>query len=226
MLGCLILNIKNYDDRLYFNKNNRSFECSLLNKNILKYIFTIQLHNKKAKKPFHFPTMKTYQDLLQIVHSFHEMEETIAAAQFLIEQYGLTHQNFKGFDLREKAKPEFILMTTEGALGEPQIIRIPENTFEFHLPLMINLLLHEMIHVSQKTPENSIHDKNEREWQAYYEMLFHEQYPQVPELSQFHKRFFANKALEYYNRMGESTLLQIKYANQKQKIDLLLLDVA
>ena len=170
--------------------------------------------------------MKSYTEHLQIVNTFHELGETIAAAQFLIEQYGLTHQNFKGFDLREKAKPEFILMTTEGALGEPQIIRIPENTFEYPLHLMLNLLLHEMIHVAQKTPENTIHDKNEREWQAYYEMLFHEKYPQVPELSQFHKRFFANKALEYYNRMGESTLLQIKYANQKQKIDLLLLDVA
>jgi hypothetical protein len=169
--------------------------------------------------------MKTYQDQLQIVNSFHEMGETIAAAQFLMEEYGLTHPNFKGFELREKAKPEFILMTTEGALGEPQIIRIPENTFEYPLPLMLNLLLHEMIHVAQKTPENTIHDKNEREWQAYYEMLFHEQYPQVPELSHFHKRFFANKAVEYYTRMGEGSPLQIKYRTQKQKVDLLLLDL-
>jgi hypothetical protein len=170
--------------------------------------------------------MKTYQDQLQIVNSFHEMGETIAAAKFLIEEYGLTHPNFKGFELREKAKPEFILMTTEGALGEPQIIRIPENTFEYPLPLMLNLLLHEMIHVVQKTPENTIPDKNEREWQAYYEMLFHEQYPQVLELSHFHKRFFANKALEYYTRMGEGCPLQIKYGTQKQKVDKLLLDLA
>jgi hypothetical protein len=28
--------------------------------------------------------------------------ETIAAAQFLIREYGLTHPNFKGFELREK----------------------------------------------------------------------------------------------------------------------------
>ena len=170
--------------------------------------------------------MKSYTEHLQIVNTFHELGETIAAANFLIEEYGLTHPNFKGFELREKAKPEFILMTTEGVLGEPQIIRIPENTFEFPLPLMLNLLMHEMIHVGQKNKDNVIEDKNEREWQAYYEMLFHTQFPQIPELSDFHKRFFANKALEYYNRMGESTLLQIKYANQKQKVDLLLLDVA
>jgi hypothetical protein len=35
--------------------------------------------------------------------------------------------------------------------------------------------------------------------------------------SQFHKRFFANKALEYYNRMGEGSLLQIKYAKKNKK---------
>jgi hypothetical protein len=38
-------------------------------------------------------------------------------------------------------------MTTEGALGEPQIIRIPEH---FWISAsMLNLLLHEMIHVAQ-----------------------------------------------------------------------------
>jgi hypothetical protein len=61
-------------------------------------------------------------------------------------------------------------MTTEGAFGEPQIIRIPDNTFEYPLHLMLNLLLHEMTW-HKKTPENTIHDKT-REWQAYYEMLF------------------------------------------------------
>ena len=82
---------------------------------------------------------------------------------------------------------------------------------------MLNLLAHEMIHVGQKTKENSIEDKNEREWQAYYEMLFHEKFPQIPEVSDFHKRFFAKKSLEYYNRMGEGSELQLKYANQKQE---------
>ena len=166
--------------------------------------------------------MKTFQEQLQIINTFHELGQTILAAEFIIEQYGLSHPNFKGFELREKAKPEFILMTTEGVLGEPQIIRIPENTFEFPLPLMLNLLMHEMIHVGQKKKDNVIEDKNEREWQAYYEMLFHSQFPQIPELSDFHKRFFANKALEYYNRMGEDTLLQIKYVLQKDEVDQLI----
>lgn len=167
--------------------------------------------------------MKPFKDQLQIVNTFHELGETIAAAQFLMEEYGLENPNFKGFELREKAKPEFILMTTEGVFGEPQIIRIPENTFEYPLELMLNLLVHEMIHVSQKAKkENLIEDKNEREWQAYYEMLFHKVFPQIPEVSNFHKRFFAKKALEYYNRMGEGSELHLKYANQKLEIDNLL----
>jgi hypothetical protein len=67
------------------------------------------------------------QDQLQIVHSFHEMGETIAAAQFLIENTDYTL--ISRFELREKPNLNSS-MTTEGALGEPQIIRIPDNTFE------------------------------------------------------------------------------------------------
>ncbi|WP_321539544.1 hypothetical protein [Flavobacterium piscinae] len=53
---------------------------------------------------------------------------------------------------------------------------------------MLNLLAHEMIHVQQKAIETLVEDKNEREWQAYYENLFHKQFPQIPELSDFHKK--------------------------------------
>ena len=162
--------------------------------------------------------MRPFQEQLQIVNSFHELGQTIEAAHFLATEYGLENPNFKGFELREKAEPNFILMTTEGVFGEPQIIRIPENTFDFPTELMLNLLAHEMVHVLQKTQKNAIQDKNEREWQAYYEMLFHETFPKIPEVSDFHKKFFANKALEYYSRMGENSPLQLKYATQKQNV--------
>lgn len=167
--------------------------------------------------------MKSYHEILQVVNSYYELGETIDAAHFLVKEYGLENPNFKGFELRETAKPEFILMTTEGEFGKPQTIRIPENTFEFSLDLMLNLLAHEMVHVNQKTQENKIEDKNEREWQAYYEMLFHIQFPLIPELPNFQKKFFANKAIEYYNRMGENTVLQKKYGVQKQQVDTFLL---
>lgn len=156
------------------------------------------------------------------IDALHKEGATIAAAHFLLHEYGLENPNFKGFELREKARPDFILMTTEGSFGEPQLIRIPENTFEFPLVLMLNLLAHEMVHVQQKTKENTVTDKNEREWQAYYEMLFHILFPQIPELSPFHKKFFARKALEYYNRMGENSTLQLKYSKQKNEVEQLL----
>ncbi len=161
-------------------------------------------------------------DLLLQIESYHELGETIKAAEFLIKAYDMEHPNLKGFELREKAKPNYILMTAEGNFGEKQIIRIPENTFQFELVLILNLIAHEMIHVEQKSYLNKFPDRNEREWQAYYEMLFHKVYPQVPNASTFHRKFFANKAFEYYNRMEKDGELQQKYASQKAEIEQLL----
>ena len=73
--------------------------------------------------------MKRYAEIIQKIEPYHELGETIQAAEFLIEEYGIKHPNLKGFELREKAKPDYIMMTAEGNFGEKQIIRIPENTF-------------------------------------------------------------------------------------------------
>jgi hypothetical protein len=167
----------------------------------------------------------TFEEIKYKVATFHENGQTINAVYWLLKKYKLQNPNLKGFEFRESAKPEFILMTTEGEFGKPQIIRIPENTFEFQLPLMLTLLAHEMVHVNQKAVKPYVLDKNEREWQAYYEMNFHVHYPQIPEVSTFHKKFFANKGLEYYNRMGEGSELQLKYAHQKKEVDDLLLSL-
>ena len=170
--------------------------------------------------------MKPLVTIMEVINSYHELGETVAAANFLIEEYNIKHPNFEGFELREKAKPEYILMTTEGTFGKKQIIRIPENTFEFPLILMLNLIAHEMIHVAQKVEVNQYPDRNEREWLAYYEMLFHTTYPQVPNASVYHQKFFANKAYEYYKRMGENSELQLKYANQKVEVETLIAALA
>jgi hypothetical protein len=166
--------------------------------------------------------MKPYSEILQHINSYHELGETIQAANFAIEQYNIKHPNFKDFELREKAKPTYILMTTEGTFGEQQIIRIPENTFEFDFILMLNLITHEMVHVTQKVTGNFVEDRNEREWQAYYEMIFHKKFPQIPVLPKHQMVFFANKALEYYTKMGENSNLQIKYAYQKRELQIVL----
>jgi hypothetical protein len=76
-----------------------------------------------------------------------------------------------------------------------------------------------MIHVEQKGYLDKFPDRNEREWQAYYEMLFHKVYPQIPEASILHQKFFANKAFDYYKRMGENSDLQKKYAAQKLEVE-------
>jgi hypothetical protein len=166
--------------------------------------------------------MMSFEEVEFTVKKFHALEMTIEAAEFLIKNYELEHPNFKGFELREKAEPSFILFTTEGVFGKQQIIRIPENTFEFPLVLNLNMLAHEMLHVKQKYTNSIVEDKNEREWQAYYEMLFHKEFPLIPELTDFHKKAFGSKAFEYFNRMGENSELQLKYQEQKKEVKFLL----
>ena len=167
--------------------------------------------------------MMSFEDIEFTIKIFHKNGLTVEAAELLIREYELSHPNFKGIALREKAKPDFILMTTEGEIGQPQIIRIPENTFEFPLDLMLNLLAHEMLHVHQKSAEIALQDRNEREWQAYYEMLFHTNFPLVPNLSDYYRKAFAIKGLSYYHKMKEGSELQLKYEQQKKEVDDLLL---
>lgn len=166
--------------------------------------------------------MEAIAEIIQKIETFHELGETVQAADYLIDVYEIRHPNFMEFELREKAKPDYVLMTTEGTFGQRQIIRIPENTFEFELGLMLNLIAHEMIHVGQKEMIGEFPDKNEREWLAYCEMLFHTTYPQVPDVKDHQKKFFANKAFEYYFRMEKDGELQKKYAPQKAEIEALL----
>ena len=159
--------------------------------------------------------LKAYQDHNQILD----------AANFLMRSVGLEHDNFAGFAFRDELSKTSLLLTTEGQLGERQVIKIPKNLFEFNLPLVLNLLAHEMLHVQQKAPGQVVEDKNEREWQAYYEMLFHEVFPQIPDAPDFNRKQFAEKALEYYSRMGADSPLQQKYAEQKIKVERLLNDI-
>lgn len=154
--------------------------------------------------------------------AYKDHNQVLDAANFLMRSVGLEHDNFAGFDFRDELSKTSVLLTTEGALGEPQQIKIPRNLFDFDLSLVLNLLAHEMLHVMQKAPGQVVEDKNEREWQAYYEMLFHEVFPQIPDAPDFNRKQFAEKALEYYRRMGAGSPLQLKYAEQKQKVESLL----
>lgn len=163
--------------------------------------------------------MMPFEEIELTIKTFHNLGMTIEAAEFLIKTYKLEHPNFDYFELAKDAEPEFILMLTIGALGKPQRIQIPKNVFKYPLNLVLNLLAHEMLHVKQKASENLIIDKNEREWQAYYEMIFHKEFPLIPNCSDYHIKFFGSKALEYYKRMGAGSELQLKYADQKREVE-------
>ncbi|MEZ4787093.1 MAG: hypothetical protein R2790_04270 [Flavobacterium haoranii] len=45
----------------------------------------------------------------------------------------------------------------------------------------------EMLHVKQKSEKCKVEDKNEREFQAYYENISTKEFPLIPELSNFTK---------------------------------------
>jgi hypothetical protein len=156
------------------------------------------------------------------VQSFYASESALECVYWLIKKFDLHVQANIDFEFTENAAPEFILMTTEGDFGESQKIKIPKNAFEYQLPLILNLLTHEIVHVVQRTTLPFVLDKNEREWQAYYEILFHKMFPKIPDCSTFHQQFFAKKALEYYNRMGEGSALQEKYVFEKTQVEQLI----
>lgn len=162
--------------------------------------------------------MIALSEVEKTIKGFAQLGLTIEAAHWLLKLYGLEQENFSHFELTEAAKPTFILMTTNGLIGQKQMVKLPSNTFDFPLFLMLNLLAHEMLHVKQKSEKHRVEDKNEREFQAYSENLFHTEFPLIPELSKFYKKAFGNKALEYYNRIEEGSELQKKYAEQKEEI--------
>lgn len=159
------------------------------------------------------------------IDSYIAQDQILDAAEYLIRNFGLEHENFAGFGFRDELSPNSILLTAEGELGKKQMVNIPRNLFDFDLALVLNMIAHEMLHVKQKAPESLVEDKNEREWQAYTEMLFHKVFPNIPNLSDFHKKQFALKALEYYKRMGEGSELQQKYADEKLQVEHLLNEV-
>lgn len=156
------------------------------------------------------------------VAAYKKHDQIIDGANFIISSFGLDHENFAGFGFRTELEPKKMLLTAEGTLGGRQMVMIPKNLFDFDLKLVINMLAHEMLHVRQKAAESLVEDKNEREFQAYYEMLFHTVFPNVPEVSDFHKKFFGEKALEYYKRMGVNSELQEKYEEQKLEVESLI----
>lgn len=153
---------------------------------------------------------------------FSKEDKLREAVEYLVETFGLSHSNIKSFEFRHETSPHSLLLTAEGPIGGKQTVYLPQNILHFNLSLILNMIAHEMLHVRQKDPSNPIEDKNEREWLAYYEMLFHPNFPLIPDAPDFNRIQFAEKAFEYYKRMGEGSLLQARYEKQKRQVEKLL----
>lgn len=161
-------------------------------------------------------------DLSQVdfhLDAYKSSNEVLDGVKYLVHSFGLESDNLAGFGFRDDEKPNFIVVTTEGEVGEMQTVMVPKNILNFDTSLILNLIAHEMLHVRQKSPEMAIEDKNEREFQAYYEMLFHKIFPKIPDAPDFNTKQFAENALMYYRRMGEGSDLQKKYAEQKKEVE-------
>jgi len=150
---------------------------------------------------------------------YKQNEQVLEAADFVLLNFGLEVDMLEGFDYRDNEQPNFVVVTTEGDFGAPQKIRIPRNLFNFDLRLVLNLIAHEVLHVKQKTQYSYVYDKNEREFLAYSENLYHREFPQIPEAPDLNRQQFAQKALEYYSMMGEGSDLQKKYEDAKAEVE-------
>ena len=159
------------------------------------------------------------------IDAYKENNQIIEGVEYLMRSYGIDSDQLKGFDFRNDDNPKLIVITTEGEFGDLQKINLPKNILDISLELTLNLLAHEMLHVRQKTTIPFVEDKNEREWQAYYEMLFHKVFPLIPDAPDFNRKGFAENALEYYKRMGEGSELQKKYAVKKIEVDHILKEI-
>lgn len=157
--------------------------------------------------------------VLAHINAYKIKDQILEAAEFLLRTYHLDHPMLQGFEYRTDDQPNFIVVTTVGDFGGMQTMTIPHNLFNFDICLILNLFAHEILHVKQRTERPYVEDKNEREWQAYCEMLFHTHFPQIPEAPVFNQLQFCKNALTYFDRMEIGGLLQEKYIEEKFKVE-------
>lgn len=141
----------------------------------------------------------------------------IEALYEIMDQFDLKHSVFTGFDFRDEINTKGLLLTAEGSETTGIKIKVPKNILDFDLALVANLLMHEMYHVYQRSGDNQVEAREEREWQAYHEMIFHEKFPSIPVLADFYVKQFGAKAITYYDKMSDE--LKLKYADQKTDVE-------
>ncbi len=167
--------------------------------------------------------MKNHLKIASQTHKIAEKKGVLKAAESLLKKYDLLPENVE-LALKPTDELKQLVVTTEGDFGEnlKQIVRVPQNLFEFPMEMVVNMLAHEMLHIQQKTGNELVMDKNEREFQAYYEGVFPEKFINLPTSPNWLKKQLANQALRYFANMGENSELQIKYAENKINLEIFL----
>lgn len=146
-------------------------------------------------------------------------EGVLVAMKKLAISHGLNIDNVN-LAIRPNAA-EGIVLTTEGVVGQGaiQTITIPENVFEFKMEAVLALFAHELYHVEQRSAQPIVHNKYEREFQAYYEGVFPTKFAHLPANSIALRKHFAEKALHYFQGFEPGSVLFVQYLSQKYKLE-------
>lgn len=163
------------------------------------------------------------EDFKNKINNLKNNQLIIQALFEILNYFELNHSSFKRFVFRDEINSKGLLLTAEGDEQNGFTIHVPQNILDFDLVLISNLLMHEVIHLYQRSGENQIKEREEREWQAYTEMIFHKMFPSVPNLTDFYKKQFGEKAISYYNKM--SLPLKSKYLVEKDNLEELLQEI-
>jgi hypothetical protein len=148
------------------------------------------------------------------------------ATEDILSAFGLLPQNIK-IAQKPNDNPKTLVLTTEGEFGlhATQTIRIPANLFEFPKEMVLHMLAHETYHVRQKTAINPIFDKNEREFEAYYEGVFPKHFAHLPSCPKWLKKQFATQALRYFGMIEPFSVLYFRFLTQKYQLEEYLLTI-
>ncbi len=170
--------------------------------------------------------MKNHLKIAKQVLKISDTKGVLPAVESMLKKYEILPPNVE-FALKANDIAKNLVVTTEGDFGLnlKQIVRVPENLFEFPMEMVVNMLAHEMVHIHQKTGVEIVIDKNEREFQAYFEGVFPEKFTELPASPNWLKKQLATQAIRYFNQMGVGSVLQNTYLEKKELLDVFLAEM-
>ena len=163
--------------------------------------------------------MKNHIKIATQVKKINVEKGVLPAVETILKKYKILPKNIE-LTIKPNDAPNNLVLITEGEFGKNlvQKVKVPENIFTFPMDMVVNLLAHEMIHIRQKTGSEPVLDKNEREFQAYFEGVFPEIFVELPASPNWLKKQLATQAIRYFMQMGPGEL-QTKYTEKKEKLD-------